>query len=243
MPSRPLSSSHPDYPAVAPVVDALHRQAGGASAFETEIPRLLRIAIDEVIDAPRTGRFTLSEISKTEKSYVGTKVEIIIQDFLQLPRGTSMDLSVDGVEVDIRNTVGLNWSIPKETLGHLALLVRESETTAKCYVGIVVVMDAYLNPGENRDTKRGLSKAGSANVWWMLADHPYPPNFWEILPLRDRNSILAAGGGTARIAALFEKLQRMPISRMQVQALAQQHDYMKLFDGTAAQEISWLKRE
>ncbi len=36
-----------------------------------------------------------------------------------------------------------------------------------------------------------------------------------------------AGGGTARLAALFEVVQKKPISRVIVQAIAQQDDYMK----------------
>lgn len=36
-----------------------------------------------------------------------------------------------------------------------------------------------------------------------------------------------AGGGTARLAALFEAIQMKPISRVIVQAIAQQDDYMK----------------
>jgi len=48
-----------------------------------------------------------------------------------------------------------------------------------------------------------------------------------MLPLEDRRRIVGAGGGTHRLAALFERIQGKPISRVQVQALAQQHDYMK----------------
>ena len=45
--------------------------------------------------------------------------------------------------------------------------------------------------------------------------------------MADRQAILSAGGGTARIASLFEKIQQSPISRIQVQLITQQHDYMK----------------
>jgi hypothetical protein len=47
------------------------------------------------------------------------------------------------------------------------------------------------------------------------------------MPLKERQAIMGAGGGTMRLAALFEAVQRKPISRVIVQALAQQHDYMK----------------
>ncbi len=38
---------------------------------------------------------------------------------------------------------------------------------------------------------------------------------------------MEAGGGTLRLAALFSAVQKRPISRLLVQAVAQQDDYMK----------------
>ena len=129
--------------------------------------------------------------------------------------------------MDIKNTTGQNWTLPPESICHPYLLIRLNEATAVCDVGVVVVREQYLNPGQNRDGKRGLSQSGRQQIWWILKDHPYPPNFWEVLPLDDRLRIVGAGGGTNRLAALFERIQGAPISRVQVQALAQQHDFMK----------------
>lgn len=223
----PLDSSHPDYAAVAPIVRAIFDAAGGREEFEVEVPILLRTAIDEVIDAPRTGRYLLSETEKTEKTYLGTKVEILFRSFLKFPRGSVLDMNVKGAECDIKNTMGSNWSIPRENVGRPAVLIRSKEITARCDVGVAVLHDAYLNPGVNQDQKRGISAAGMANVWWLLRDHPYPVNFWQLLTDAQRRALVKAGGGTARIAALFELVQRRPISRTQIQALARQHDYMK----------------
>lgn len=227
MVAQPLQPNHPDAAALQPLAVALLKRAGGPAAFAADIPVIFRQAVDEVIDAPRTNRFTLVEVEKTEKTYLGTKVEILLRNHLKIPKGKILDLSIDGVEVDIKNTMGRNWTIPLESHGHAALLTRLNEVTAICDVGLVVVREEYLNPGVNRDAKRTISAAGFSNIWWLLRQHPYPPNFWEVLPLAERNAILDAGGGTARIAALFERIQRRPISRLQVQALAQQHDYMK----------------
>jgi hypothetical protein len=210
-----------------PIARALVESAGGYEAFSTAVPQLFRNALDEVIDAPRTGRFTLSETEKTEKTYLGTKVEIFLRQFLKLPKGKILDLSVAGVEVDIKNTVGSNWSIPIESIDHPALLVRLNEKRALCDVGLVVVRDAYLNAGSNRDSKRGIAAASASNIWWLLSQHPFPPNFWEVLPPEDRAAILEPKAATQRLAVLFEKIQRMPISRKQVQAVARQLDYMK----------------
>lgn len=227
MVSIPLSADHQDYSILAPIASALVRHAGDETALSIEVPALFRQAIDEVIDAPRTNRFTLDETEKTEKTYLGTKIEILLRNHLQLGKGKILDLSVDGYEVDIKNTMGMNWTIPLESHGHPALLIRVSEKKALCDVGLIVVKGEYLNQGANRDSKRTVAAAAMTNIWWLLRNHPYPPNFWEVLPLADRQAILSAGGGTARIASLFEKIQQSPISRIQVQALAQQHDYMK----------------
>lgn len=222
-----LPPSHPDFQVLAPLASALERQAGGAQGFASGLPQIFRQAVDEVIDAPRTNRFTIGELEKTEKTYLGTKVEILLRDFLKLPKGQILDLSVDGVEVDIKNTMQRTWTIPLESHGHPALLLRLNERTALCDAGLVVVRPEYLNAGENRDSKKTLSAGGLANIWWLLLRQPYPPNFWEVLSAADRIEIFAAGSASARLARLFAKLQRQPISRLQVQAVAQQHDYMK----------------
>jgi hypothetical protein len=218
---------HPDHAALAPVVQAILAAAGGAQAFAVQVPLILRTAIDEVIDAPRTGRFLLDQTEKTEKTYLGTKVEILIRAFLGFPKGAVLDMEVNGTEVDIKNTMSANWSIPTENVGRMALLVRLSEREATCDVGLGLLHDAYLNPGTNQDLKRGISVAGQANIWWLLHRHPYPVNFWQLLSPQQRLALLNAGSATARIAALFELVQRRPVSRTQVQALARQHDYMK----------------
>jgi len=247
MSAYPLPSSHPDYPVLAPLAAALERQAGGAAGFAAGVPPLFRRAVDEVIDAPRTNRFTIGELEKTEKTYLGTKVEILLRDFLKLPKGRILDLSIDGVETDIKNTMQRAWTIPLESHGHPALLLRLNEKTAQCDAGLVLVRPSYLNAGENRDSKKTLSADGTAHIWWLLRRQPYPPNFWEILPESDRVEIFAAGSASARLALLFQKLQRQPVSRLQVQAVAQQHDYMKRLrrnggarDGLAEQGIALL---
>ncbi|MDQ0318965.1 hypothetical protein QO002_001103 [Pararhizobium capsulatum DSM 1112] len=223
----PLDSLHQDYLLVSRLVAALLRHAGGFDKFAVEVPVLLRQAFDEVIDAPRTSRFTLGETEKTEKTYVGTKVEILIRNYLGVPKGATLDMLVDGTEIDIKNTTGRDWMLPREVIGRPALLVRSSEKTALCDVGVVICRPEYLRLSTNQDGKGQLLAAQHVNIWWILRQHPYPPNFWEVLSVVDRNEIMSARGGTNRIAALFEKVQGKPISRQQVSALAQQHDYMK----------------
>ena len=120
--SIPLSVEHPDYALLAPIALALVRHAGDQAAFSAQNARpSFRQAIDEVIDAPRTNRFTLDETKITEKTYLGTKIEILLRNHLKLGKGNILDLSVDGYEVDIKNTMGINSTIPLESYGHPAL--------------------------------------------------------------------------------------------------------------------------
>jgi hypothetical protein len=225
---RPLNSDHPDYLTLAPIACAILAKGGDQYGIIASVPQLIRTAIDEVIDAPRTNRFTLGEIEKTEKTYLGTKIEILLRSHLGLPKGQKLDLNIDGTEVDIKNTMGNNWSIPGENVGHPAILIRSNEQIAKCDFGLIFIREPYLNSGKNRDGKRTISANSiTENVWWILKDCPYPPNFWERLTEAEKVKIMAAGGGTQRIATLFERYQGQVISRTLVQAVSQQKDYMK----------------
>jgi hypothetical protein len=58
-------------------------------------------------------------------------------------------------------------------------------------------------------------------------NEPYPENFWEKLDAETRREIITPRGGTERLANLFRRVQNRPISRLLVQAVAQQDDYMK----------------
>jgi hypothetical protein len=117
-----FDESHQDYVLIKRLEAAILRHAGGIDKFKVDIPQLLRRAIDEVIDSARSNRFTLIEIEKTEKTYIGTKIEILLRNHLQMSKGKVLDLSIDGIEVDIKNTIGSNWTIPIEALGHPCIL-------------------------------------------------------------------------------------------------------------------------
>ena len=82
----------------------------------------IRRSLDEVVDGQRTGRYSIDELSKVEKTYIGTKVEILVQAEFGLQEGLRMDYSVAGHEVDAKwskNHGG--WMIPREAIGELCL--------------------------------------------------------------------------------------------------------------------------
>lgn len=222
-----LAPSHRDFELLRGLEQAILRHSGGYDQFQKDIPQLLRQAIDEVIDAPRSKRFTIAEIEKTEKTYLGTKVEILLRNYLGVPKGLILDLLIDRTEVDVKNTIGSSWTIPHEAMGHPCILIKANEQSSKCSFGIIVIREEVLNKGLNQDKKTTIKSSALINVHWMLLDAPYPPNFWQHLDVETREAIMSPRGGTDRLAVLFRKYQGRPISRTMIRALAQQEDPMR----------------
>ena len=225
--SRRLDPAHRDYELLTKIEEALVRQAGGWDKFCVDIPRLLRQAIDEVIDSYRSHRFTVAELEKTEKTYLGTKIEILLRDHLKLKKGKTLDLDVDGIEVDVKNTIGRNWTIPNEARNQPCLFISTDEKKAVCSLGLMLVRPEVLNPGRNRDEKTTVAAASFEHIHWLLLNAPYPENFWEKIGSAALKKLTAPRGGTERLALLFKNYQGQPISRAIVQALVQKKDYMK----------------
>ncbi|MEQ1547545.1 MAG: NaeI family type II restriction endonuclease [Chakrabartia sp.] len=226
---RALSNDHQDYEDLFAIEHDLLKAVGGKSLFDEKLRSFFRSAIDEVIDTARTGRFFFKDLEKTEKTYLGTKFEILLRDWLQVPRGVLLDLLIGGREVDVKSTTGggSGWMIPPEALDQFCILLRVNEALAKCAVGIARARPAYLRAGENRDAKTSFSAAGTKNIWWLVSDFDYTPNFWSGIDDEIRQKIMNSGKGTKRLAALFQHCHGMPVSRVQVAAIAAQDDFMK----------------
>lgn len=229
---QPLPSGHADHDDLASLEQDLLWATGGEPLFEEKLRGFFRSAIDEVIDTARTGRFFFRELEKTEKTYLGTKFEILLRDWLQVPRGVVLDLLIGGREVDVKSTTArFGWMIPPEAVNQLCILLAVNEADACCSVGLICAKPDYLNRGANRDAKTTIAAAGRANIWWLARDFGYTPNFWSLIPEESRSEIMSLRGGTKRLALLFERHQQLPVSRVQISAIAQQDDFMKRVRG------------
>ena len=226
---RALLADHIDHPDLSALESDLLSAVGGKELFEEKLRSFFRSAIDEVIDTARTGRCFFHELEKAEKTYLGTKFEILLRDWLQVPRGVMLDLLIGEREVDVKSTTGggSGWMIPPEAIDQFCILLRVNEKLAKCAVGLVRARQPYLRGGSNRDAKTSFSAAGTANIWWLVSDFDYTPNFWSRIDDDTRNAIMKSGKGSKRLATLFELCIGMPVSRIQVAAVAAQDDYMK----------------
>lgn len=226
---RALSPEHIDYPELSSLESDLLKAVGGQANLEEKLRAFFRSAIDEVIDTARTGRFHFSQLEKTEKTYLGTKFEILLRDWMQVPKGVLLDLMIGGREVDVKSTTSgkSGWMIPPEAIDQFCILLRVNEVSAKCAVGLVRARGEYLRGATNRDAKTSFSAAGTGNIWWLVSEYDYTPNFWSQISEEVREQIMSSGKAKERLAAMFETCLGMPISRVQVAAVAAQDDYMK----------------
>ncbi len=121
----------------------------------------IRQSFDEVFDGQRTGRYSLDQLSKVEKTYIGIKVEIIVQAEFGLQRGRRMDYLVAGEEVDAKWSMKSGgWMIPTEAVGELCLCMTADDARSTFSVGIVRADEVQLRCGKNQDKKRRLNDHG-----------------------------------------------------------------------------------
>lgn len=196
--------------------------------FREGMAQIIRQAYDEVIDMPRTRRWSLEELASTEKTYVGTKVEILVQYWLGVARGLKLDLLIDGHEVDVKNTVTGNWMIPTEAVDEVCLLIFGDEPSAKFSVGLIRASECYLNPGKNKDGKRSISKKnGFKSIFWLIYNRALPQNFFLEMGDAARTAVLTGRSGAARVRELFRRMQLKIIPRYAIEGVANQKDALK----------------
>ncbi|MFD2738941.1 NaeI family type II restriction endonuclease [Sulfitobacter aestuarii] len=226
LPDSLLREGHPDHALLALLAAEITRRSGGPAALAQRFPAMLRQCIDDVIMTPKTGRRAYEELEKTEKTYIGTRVEIELRAMLDLPKGR-LDTLILGRDVDIKNTMGNNWMIPTEAVDQPCILVAADEARACCYLGLIVARPEYLTAGQNKDAKKSLAAGGFAHILWLLRDHPYPANFWRNLAPEVVARIFAGKSGNQRMANLFREVQDRRVTRDVVAAVARQQDFMR----------------
>ena len=157
-----------------PELDRLFVALALVPEFEKRFGALTRRVIDYVVDAPNTGRTSLSEASKPEKTIVGTKLQTYAQLEFDWPDGTTLDCTVAGIEFDVKGTIGSNWMIPEEAVDGLCLLVRVDDAAHRFHVGLLHTSLDHLNPGMNKDRKRSVNAMGRAATRRLVQDGLIP---------------------------------------------------------------------
>lgn len=187
---------------------------------------VLRDSLDQVLDGPRTMRFRYSDLRKTEKTHVGTIVEINLGKAFDLADGVQMDYCVAGHDVDCKYSMFFRgWELPLESLGHLVLLTWADDSASRWAAGLWRVDPRYLGRGAgNRDRKKKMLAAGEARVRWLWRDAVLPENLLLHLTTDIVDRIFEHRSGQQRINELFRLVQGRIIRRDVVLTVAQQKD-------------------
>lgn len=215
---------------------------------------VLRNTFDQLLDGQRTGRFDWADLRKTEKTHMGTVVEINVHREFGFADGTDMDYEIAGVEVDCKFSQSLGgWMLPLESVGHLCLLITASDDSSSFQAGVVRVTEDKLRQridrvtGEvravaNRDRKRQLSRTGMQQVVWLWGERKLPENLLLHLAPEARTKVMTPRGGSERLAELFKAAEGRLIRRSVIETVARQADALKRVRGNGGARES-LERE
>ncbi|MCX4093956.1 NaeI family type II restriction endonuclease [Nocardia sp. alder85J] len=228
---NPIEIERKASPAVAQVASEIYRLDPSGEVFAA----VLRDTLDQLYDGQRTGRWNFDQLFKTEKTHMGTLVEINLQREFRFPDGIVTDYHIAGIDVDCKYSMRMGgWELPPEVIGHVALLVHADDRTASWQAGLAQIEEQFLNQGKNRDSKKTLSKYGRSRIHWLWGGHrSMAPNLFIDLDPELRSRIFAAKAkrgthhGQARVNELFRLVQGRVIRRAELATVAQQDDPMK----------------
>jgi hypothetical protein len=228
-----VTAGHPDFETLSKLRDGILSRIVGRKRLNDLLPGLIKDAVDFVLDPVKTGRTQLVELDRVEKTFIGLKIDHYLRDLLDVPRGLKRDMQIDGVDIDIKNTVSSTWMIPPETyrVEEPCLLIATAKSDGRCWLGLMMARDAYLG-APNRDGKRSVSENGRQNILWLVEGEPYPASAWDGVDMARFRELRRLKGGTKRAAQFFRENLNQRIPRTVIQALLyDQRDYMKRVRG------------
>jgi hypothetical protein len=217
-------------PELLAVADELYRLDPSGDRFA----RVIRDTFDQMYDGQRTGHWNFAQLRKTEKTHMGTVLEINLQREFLFADGDATDYQIAGIQVDCKYSASGVWELPPEVIGHLALVVTANDERSTWRAGLVRVSHDKLNPGRNRDAKGTLSKYGRSQITALWPEHSrVAGNLFLELESGRREQIFSARArrgnqhGQARVNELFRVVQRRIIRRAELATVAMQDDPMK----------------
>jgi hypothetical protein len=223
-----------DLPYVDHDIEAVERWLAAADPDGDRVSRVLRATLDQLLDGGRTGRWDYRTLFKTEKTHMGTLVEINLHREFEFDDGTVTDYRISGIEVDCKHSQRVGgWELPPEVVSHLCLVVSTNDDTSSWRAGLVRVTPDVLRISQNRDRKRRLTPEGVARIRWLWPENGrLATNLLLHLPDDVRDRIMSARSrsgrhGQARVNQLFREVQGTIIRRAVLETVAQQDDPMK----------------
>lgn len=203
-----------------------HADPGG-----TRIARMMRATLDQLYDGQRTGRYSWTQLHKTEKTHFGTLFEINLRREFDdvIDEGGKLDYRIVGHDVDCKFSQRMGgWMIPPEALGELMVVGFVDDVASEFAFGVVRASGSNVRTAANRDAKVQLNPAGRDAVRWLHRPGDLPPNVLLQVQQDDIEAIFAPGlSGQKRVNELFRRVTCRRIGRTVVATVAQQDDYMK----------------
>lgn len=217
----------------------LVQRVGDEKQFAKRVGQMLRDAVDYVVDAPTLYRYSAESLDPDEKTAIGKRIERLLRFEFDLPKGKKLDIQLGGEDVDIKTTMRKNWMFSKSSHGHLNLLIAYNEISATFRLGLAYVLEHHLG-AHNRDKKQSLSAAHRANIYWILKDEPYPPNFLARLPEDVLTRIISPKTGMKRVLQLLRSATGVAIPRHVICSVANQKDPLRRTRSNGgARDILW----
>ena len=252
-PKGPMSTGrrppHSRTTVAAPLVEDLARWFESLAEARERFAWALRDSLDELLDGQRTGRWCYQHLRKTEKTHLGTAIEVNFTKEFDLDDGAVLDWSIEGREVDCKFSKDFGgWEIPMQmyrcedhgdrqgTADHLALLLWMTDDESQWAAGVVQIRDDLLRfrtdgSGRryNQDNKRRLNDDGIESIRWLWGglQGDLPENLLLHLSEDKRRVILSPRSGQQRVNALFREVQGRIVTRTPVLTVAQQDDSLK----------------
>jgi hypothetical protein len=216
-------------------LDAVEAELHRLDPTGAQVARVLRDTLDQIYDGQHTGRWNYNQLLKTEKTHVGTLVEINLHRQFAFADGATTDYRIADVEVDCKYSMNYGgWELPPEAIDHICLLITANDQRSSWAAGLIRIRTSFLRAGSNRDAKRQLSVSSHVHIRKLWPDHQrLAENLFLNLnaDLRDRifnaQAIRGNQHGQARTNELFRLVQRRIIRRAELATVAQQDDFMK----------------
>lgn len=193
----------------------------------SRMAKVFRATFDQLYDGQHTGRYSVDQLFKTEKTHFGTLIEINLQRELRFEDGEVLDFKIAGLEVDCKYSHTGAWMLPMESFEQLVLVTQADDRKSVWSAGVVRVTVENRRTSENRDKKTGLNAHGRSQITWLFKDAPMQPNALLQLPTEVVAEIMSGRSGQSRLNELFRRATNRRLSRNIIATVAQQDDYMK----------------
>jgi Restriction endonuclease NaeI len=223
----------PPRPGADPELDAVQAELDRLDPAGSGVAAVLRDTLDQLYDGQHTGRWNYDQLHKTEKTHMGTLVEINLHRRFGFDDGEITDYRIAGIEVDCKYSMSYGgWELPPEAVGQICLLLTASDIARTWSAGLIRVREDDLRGKPNRDAKRQLTAASRARIRRLWRGR-LAGNLFLALDAETRDRIFSARAqrgqqhGQARTNELFRSVQRRIIRRAELATVAQQDDFMK----------------